>query len=128
MLLKFFLQNGLEAQAEGSPSELAELLTQLNAGSSRNSAHPAQRPQTILPSNNRQAVLKTMEFLQNQGRSVAHIAEIKVAFRQLFPQSSSRLIDQILRDLVNKTGQLRRVGRGLFEIKNPLTTENKAKN
>ncbi|MCB1052572.1 MAG: hypothetical protein KDC71_18365 [Acidobacteria bacterium] len=126
-MLKIFLPNGMEVQAEGQPSELSLFLRELNSSSPQEL--PATKPTSTAaqPTNNRQAVLKTMHFLQNQGRNVAHIAEIKVAFRQLFPQESGRLVDQTLRDLVNKTGQLRRVGRGLFQVvENRLNSDSKA--
>ena len=116
MKLKIHLEQ-IDCEIEATPSEAADFLLALKSGQGAEIIPPVKKAliPAVEPRSHRQEVLETMRFLKRQGRNVAHISEIQVVYRQMFPKQSTQ-IDQILRDLVNKTGQLRRVGRGMFAI------------
>jgi hypothetical protein len=124
MKMKLMLSGSWQCELEGEAEELARLLLALSKPGESflrvddgSTQARAVRPVRVGGANTtREAVLATMAYLGERGRAVAHISEIRSAFTHLFPQRSSRLVDQILRDLVNKTGQLNRVGRGYFRL------------
>jgi len=131
MKMRLHLDNTWQCELEGEPEELARLLSALSRGRElpgREPPSPPVRPAKGAPgvATTREAVLATMAYLGERGRLVAPISEIRSTFTHLFPQRSSRLVDQILRDLVNKTGQLTRVGRGNFRLVDPPASVSEA--
>ena len=119
-------------EVEDSPAQCAEFIAVLERSTeffkparsqhktSRSRAKRPERPQDARPyagrTNRRRLILDTMRSLAEQGNTSPSLAEIKERFLQLFPEHSTDHLDQVVRDLVNKTDQLIRSRRGEFTL------------
>ena len=104
----------------GEPEEMAGLITQLfpvvQPDIIKNEVHsePKKEPKK---QSKRKLILETLQFLHKQGQTDPNIHQISQAFETRYPQEDSSNLDQVLRDLVNKTDLLERTGWGCFKLK-----------
>jgi len=67
-------------------------------------------------SSKRQCVLDSLQGLHNEGLSEPSIDQITHYFKTHFPEQDASHLDQVLRDLVNKTDLVRRPKWGCFQL------------
>jgi hypothetical protein len=124
----------LSASVEDSLENCARLLLELGAG--LESTHskrelfpsPEVRPEKDVISGNEEAdewvprtnrrkmVLETIQELRSAGAETPSLGQIKHRFAQLFPEESLENLDQVVRDIANKTSKLERLERGTFKL------------
>jgi hypothetical protein len=82
----------------------------------REKGHTPTRGRPKNPSSRRGQVLEVMKALWRQGKTECSLVEIQKVFQQQFPQTDQTHLDQVIRDLANKTSELVRVKRGYFSL------------
>ena len=84
-----------------------------------------EQPRQIVPAgtrpyrgkpNRRKLVLETMRHLKENGNPTPGLEEIKTTFAALYPDEDIRHLDQVVRDLANKTGLVERHQWGTFKL------------
>ena len=109
-----------------TPDECSQLLLQLGQGKS---VHRALVPQETLHSpptpslapvpkakKRREKVLDVFfEFYQN-GKVMVSLSQLEQNFKENFPEESTQNLDQVVRDLANKTNLIERCERGTFRL------------
>jgi len=116
---------------QGTPCELSEFLLsftgklvdnsqlQLNLSSNKTTISDPRTP--IKKPTKRQSVLNTMKVLRNMGVFAPKTAQILEIYKQTYPDMDSSNIDQVLRDLANKTELVQRAEWGSFTLKEEAT-------
>jgi hypothetical protein len=66
--------------------------------------------------NRRHRVLEIFQDFMEKGQSELSIPEITAAFQQRFPEEDSENLDQVVRDMMNKSKQVVRVRRGYYSL------------
>jgi len=66
--------------------------------------------------NRRHTVLEAIRALTADGVAAPDLDQIRDRYARLFPEESQRHLDQVVRDLVNKTGHLQRTAEGSFRL------------
>ena len=126
---------GLDLEIEAEPEECAAILLSLagaeTAGSSLKTSRMAVAPGSNLAvgsnprvrgrtyggrANRRQLVLDTLEILALEGNVTPSLDEIKRCFSSHYPNERLRHLDQVVRDLANKTGLVERREWGKFQL------------
>lgn len=67
-------------------------------------------------SNRRGMMLRVFETLAKEGSNHPSLRELKTRFTQMFPNEDTHNLDQVVRDLANKTPFVERKGRGCFAL------------
>lgn len=67
--------------------------------------------------NRRDLVLKAFRELRGEENHRPSLSEIKARFQSLFPTESLDNLDQVVRDLANKTDMVERCERGTFRLR-----------
>lgn len=110
MRLTLTLYDDVPIAVDGTPEECARfaaaLLELLHAGASPNPSkpHPTRRQQ----------VLRALAVLRERGNPTPRIADIVQAATELFPGANPKNLDQVVRDLANRTDTVRRLEWGRF--------------
>ena len=68
--------------------------------------------------NRRQMVLDAMGALAEEGRDAPALGEIAARVKALYPMENTQNLDQVVRDLANKTDLVIRGERGMFKLSN----------
>lgn len=121
----------LAASVEDSLENCARLLVRLGAAV-ENGGEPVQSPDLGLDrasisensdvdewvprTNRRKRVLETIQDLRSAGVETPSLGQIKHRFAQLFPEEGLDNLDQVVRDIANKTSKLERLERGTFKL------------
>lgn len=107
-----------EVLVEGEPAELASLLLSLGHGESHRETGPSMppHPQVPLVSNRRDRVISAMGALKQTGKIILRLDAIRDKVGAMFPGEDLQHIDQVVRDLVNKTDLVERCDRGTFRL------------
>ena len=71
------------------------------------------------PTNRRQRVLMVMRDLQGPGGSPIALGQIVDRYQQTYPEEDVRHLDQVVRDLANKTGMVESPKRGCYRLTDP---------
>ncbi len=66
--------------------------------------------------NRRDMILEVFEALHEEGQPLVSLADLRNKFQSLYPQEDQNHLDQVIRDLSNKTDLVVREGRGLFRL------------
>ena len=66
--------------------------------------------------NRRHMVLEALRSLAAEGQRAPRLDDIRTRFAELYPEEQRRNLDQVVRDLVNKTGHLSRSERGTYHL------------
>lgn len=66
--------------------------------------------------NRRHRVLEIFQDFQDLGEEALSIPQITAAFAERFPDEDSSNLDQVVRDMMNKTQQVVRVKRGFYAL------------
>lgn len=78
----------------------------------------AQKPSRRL-SSRRTRVLKVIHRLHQEDQERVTLKAIVEAYQRMFPSEPVQHLDQVVRDLANKTDLLEHVGRGAFRLVDP---------
>lgn len=123
------LVGGPIATVEDSPENCASLLSALGGSIPRRN-----QPEPILPTepnrqseeesdddgprrvNRRKLVLETLRALKQSGNDTPSLSQIHKRFQRLFPGENTENLDQVVRDIANKTNKLERLERGTFRL------------
>lgn len=104
-----------EPSTEGSPCQEPAL-----PFATRNAGGADVKPKTSRTyggrSNRRALILDTLRNLRQSGIEEPDLNQIKTRFRVLFPDEPIENLEQVVRDLANKTSLLERLGRGTFRL------------
>ena len=105
-------------EIECEPDECARLLHALGAGTEPVLTVSRARPSTgNAPRKNRRGmVLATLYKLRDEGRDSPTLDDIRDRFHRLFPDEKMTHLDQVVRDLANKTDHLERLEWGTFKL------------
>lgn len=66
--------------------------------------------------NRRDMVLNAFRELRQDGRIMPHLEDIKAKYASLYPDEDLTNLDQVVRDLANKTEKIERCERGSFRL------------
>ena len=66
--------------------------------------------------NRRDMILEVFRDLHDEGRETLGLDLIRTRFEDKFPEEDQQHLDQVIRDLANKTGLVTREGRGRFRL------------
>ncbi len=69
--------------------------------------------------NRRQMVLNTFRQLRSAGRIMPSLDDIREKYAELYPEENTTNLDQVVRDLANKTDLVERCERGTFRLSDP---------
>ncbi len=128
--------NHLRLVFRGEAEEFAALVRVLDRGPASDRspspppvAKPAAKPAAAKPpaakgsrrtyggqATRRDKVLEAMAKLRREGAATQTLAQIIQAFAALFPGESTRNLDQVIRDLAQKTDRVRSPRRGTYEL------------
>ncbi len=124
----------LSASVDDSPENCARLLlelgTALESTNSKRELFPSPEERSekdaiagsteadewVPRTNRRKMVLETIQELRSAGSETPSLGQIKHRFAQLFPEESLENLDQVVRDIANKTSKLERLERGTFKL------------
>lgn len=109
-----------------NPEECARLLGLLGRGISPEMTNVASQihepvetsPEVVQPhwGQRRHMVLQVFFNLYKNGKVMIQLGQIEEIFVQLFPGEDTQNLDQVVRDLANKTNLLERCERGTFRL------------
>ncbi len=111
---------------EGIPEDIAKLLFELDLLHEMNGSNDAAsvagkrliNKEARAKTSKRQRVLKSMEHLARKGILEPGIAQILKIYSETYPGEDRNHIDQVLRDLANKTDLVTRTRWGRFRLNN----------
>ncbi len=135
--LQIFFERGVRAVVECEPGEgavlLADLARRLSGASSGGDAGPSSpRPSWVSAAASRTShapesshgaktkrrtmVLDVFHHLRSRGVHTPNLGEIRECFQLLFPGEDLKNLDQVVRDLANKTDQVESGKRGEYQL------------